>query len=75
MAKELRTGRLVFASDTMADYRDIVAAKEYRCCAVSQLINFFLAGDYREPFELGWIDPASETPSIVQGFCRTRGIP
>src|SRR6266550_28990 len=74
MAVDRDTGELTFASNTMADYRDIVAMPQYRATVVSELIRCYLAGGFPNPLDIGWIDPASDTPALVANVCRERGL-
>src|SRR3954469_11475885 len=52
MAVDRQTGDLVFASDTMADYRDIVARPGYREAVVEHLVRAYLAGGFRNPLQV-----------------------
>jgi len=74
MAVDRGTGELAFASNTMADYRDIVAVPRSRATVVSELIRCYLAGRFPNPLEIGWIDPASDTPALIADLCRQRGL-
>jgi CelD/BcsL family acetyltransferase involved in cellulose biosynthesis/ribosomal protein S18 acetylase RimI-like enzyme len=75
MAVDRASGELVFASHAMADYRDIVALPAYRALIVEELVRCYLAGKFPGPLQVGWIDPASDTPSLVAAVCRRRGLP
>ena len=75
MAVARATGELVFASDAMADYRDIVALPGYRATVVSELVQCYLQGDFPNPLQLGWSDPSSDTPALAAEQCAVRGLP
>lgn len=74
MAVNRATGELVFASDTMADYRDIVARPGYREAVVEQLVHAYLDGRFRNPLQVGWSDPDSDTPALVANVCARLGL-
>lgn len=74
MAVDRATRELVFASHTMADYRDIVALPGYREQVSAELVNHYLAGGFAGTLQIGWIDPASDTPAIVARLCAARGL-
>lgn len=63
-----------FASGTMADYRDIVAAPGFRAAVVNALLATYRRGRFRNPLQIGWIDPGSDTPSLVAEACRQQGV-
>lgn len=74
MAVHRSTGVLVFASHTMADYRDIVARPGYRHAVVDALVRTYLDGDFPNPLQVGWLDPASDTGALVTRACAQRNI-
>jgi CelD/BcsL family acetyltransferase involved in cellulose biosynthesis/ribosomal protein S18 acetylase RimI-like enzyme len=74
MAVDRSTRALVFASHTMADYRDIVAVPGYREPVVAELVKHYLAGGFAGTLQIGWIDPASDTPAIVARLCAARRL-
>jgi CelD/BcsL family acetyltransferase involved in cellulose biosynthesis len=74
MAVDRASGALVFASNTMADYRDIVALPEYREQVVSELISHYQHGRFSGTLQVGWIDPASGTAALVTSVCARRGL-
>jgi CelD/BcsL family acetyltransferase involved in cellulose biosynthesis/GNAT superfamily N-acetyltransferase len=74
MAVNRQTRELVFASHTMADYRDIVALPGYREQVVGELIRHYLGGRFAKTLQIGWIDPASDTPSLIAQICAQRGL-
>jgi len=74
MAVNRATGELVFASDAMADYRDIVARPGYREAVVEQLVHAYLEGGFRNPLHVGWSDPESDTPALVVAVCARLGL-
>jgi CelD/BcsL family acetyltransferase involved in cellulose biosynthesis/ribosomal protein S18 acetylase RimI-like enzyme len=74
MAVNRATRELVFASHTMADYRDIVALPGYREQVAGELIRHYLEGSFTETLQVGWIDPASDTPALLAKVCATRGL-
>lgn len=74
MAVDRGTGDLVFASDAMADYRDIVARPGYREAVVEQLVQAYLDGRFRNPLQVGWSDPESDTPALVAAVCARLGL-
>ena len=74
LAVSRTTRRLVFASDAMADYRDIVAKPGFRRTVVAELIRCYVEGQFPNALEVGWIDPSSDTPSLIDEVCRERGL-
>ena len=74
MAVDRATGELVFASDAMADYRDIVARPGYREAVVEQLVLAYLEGGFSNPLHVGWSDPESDTPALVVAACARLGL-
>jgi CelD/BcsL family acetyltransferase involved in cellulose biosynthesis len=74
MAVERETGHLVFASDAMADYRDIVARPGYRRAVARELVRAYLDGHFSNPLEVGWLDPASDTPRLLAEVCGEMGL-
>lgn len=74
LATRRRTGEILFASGTMADYRDVVARPGARRRVVDELLRVYLAGGFPNPLQIGWIDPASDTPVLVSEICRQRGV-
>jgi CelD/BcsL family acetyltransferase involved in cellulose biosynthesis/ribosomal protein S18 acetylase RimI-like enzyme len=74
MAVERGSRRLTFASDSMADYRDIVALPGCRRLVVDRLIEAYLEGSFPNPLQVGWLDPASTTRSLVEDVCRDRKL-
>lgn len=74
MAVEKASGALVFASEAMADYRDIVARRGYRDAVVAALIQDYLAGGFQGPLRIGWIDPASDTPALAAAASSRLGL-
>lgn len=75
MAVARDTRELVFASDAMADYRDIVALPGYRAMVVSEVVRSYLEGDFPNPLQLGWSDPSSDTLALAAEQCAARGLP
>ncbi|MEO5897329.1 MAG: GNAT family N-acetyltransferase, partial [Vicinamibacterales bacterium] len=69
------TRELAFASGSMADYRDVVALPGFREVVVSELIRVYLDGGFPNPLQVGWIDPASNTPLLIAEACRARRAP
>jgi CelD/BcsL family acetyltransferase involved in cellulose biosynthesis len=74
MAVELQTGFLRFASDTLADYQDVVAVPVFRHSVVSELVRSYVAGGFSNPLQIGWIDPVSDTPVLIAPICRDQGL-
>ena len=73
--RSIRTTReLVFASNTMADYRDIVAAPGFRASVVAELIRSYISGGFAGPLRIGWLDPESDTLQLVVDACRAMGL-
>ncbi|HVL69613.1 MAG TPA: GNAT family N-acetyltransferase [Vicinamibacterales bacterium] len=75
LAVRRATREISFASGTMADYRDIVALPGWRQVVVSELLRVYLEGRFPNPLQIGWIDPASDTPALVAEACRMRRVP
>jgi CelD/BcsL family acetyltransferase involved in cellulose biosynthesis/ribosomal protein S18 acetylase RimI-like enzyme len=74
MAVERATRQLVFASNAMADYRDIVALPDYREQVVGELLRHYLEGGFAGTLQVGWIDPKSDTPALIGKICAARGL-
>ena len=74
MAVDRQTRELVFASHTMADYRDIVALPGYREAVVGELIRHYVDGRFAKALQIGWLDPSSDTPQLVEKICAARGL-
>jgi CelD/BcsL family acetyltransferase involved in cellulose biosynthesis/GNAT superfamily N-acetyltransferase len=75
MAIDRETRQLIFASNTMADYRDIVALPGYRGLVIAEVLATYLRGKFPNPLQLGWCDPASDTPGIAEALCRAQRLP
>lgn len=75
MAIDRQSGELAFASNNMADYRDIVALPGHRATVLAELVRCYLEGGFPNPLPLGWIDPASDTADLAMALCRARGLP
>jgi CelD/BcsL family acetyltransferase involved in cellulose biosynthesis/GNAT superfamily N-acetyltransferase len=74
MAVDRAARTLVFASNTMADYRDVVALPGYRGQVVGELMRLYLDGRFANTLQIGWLDPASETLTLVEHLCARRGL-
>lgn len=75
LAVRRATRELMFASGTMADYRDIVSIPGHRATVVRELLRVYLAGRFPNALQIGWIDPDSDTPSLVTDACRSLRVP
>ena len=65
LAVEAGTQRLVFAGDTFADYRDVVAPDPWRAVVLNALMAIVRAGRFAEPFVIGYTQPESPTVPIL----------
>jgi CelD/BcsL family acetyltransferase involved in cellulose biosynthesis/GNAT superfamily N-acetyltransferase len=74
MAVERGSHRLTFATDNMADYRDVVAVPEVRPHVVAELLRLFAEGRYADPLLLGWTKPESSTPAIATPLLGKMGL-
>ena len=74
MAVDRATRVMVFACNTMADYRDVVARPGYREQTIGELIRHYIDGAFAGPLPIGWIDPASDTPALVRKVCAARRL-
>ena len=74
MAVDRATREFVFASNTAADYRDIVALSGYREAVVRELVRHYVNGRFTGPLQVGWIDPSSDTPALVAKICDEKGL-
>jgi len=74
MAGKRGSNELVFASHTMADYRDIVALPGYREQVVDALIGHYARGSFAGILQVGYLDPSSDTPALIQRVCARRGL-
>ena len=75
LAVKRQDGTLVFASDSMADYRDIVAEPAYRGDVVREFVRAFRRGGFPDPLQVGWLDPASDTAALLERICHEEGLP
>lgn len=75
LAVRRASGEILFASGTMADYRDIVAQPGARAAVTTELLRVYHQGRFPNPLQIGWIDPASDTPQLVADACRSLGLP
>ena len=66
LATETRTGRITFAGDNMADYRDVVAAPGWRTAVLSEVLRLYSETSQKFLLRLGPMDPASESASILE---------
>jgi CelD/BcsL family acetyltransferase involved in cellulose biosynthesis len=74
MAVRLETHALVFASESMADYRDIVAIPGSRELVVTELVRSYISGRFSNVLEVGWLDPKSDTPELLMKAARAFGV-
>jgi CelD/BcsL family acetyltransferase involved in cellulose biosynthesis/GNAT superfamily N-acetyltransferase len=74
MAVDRQTRALVFASPNLADYQDIVALPGYREQVVGELVRHYVDGAFSGVLPIGWLDPASDTPALIQKICAGRGL-
>jgi len=74
MAVDRATRAMVFACNTMADYRDVVALPGEREHVIGELIRHYIDGGFTGPLPIGWIDPASDTPALVRKICAARRL-
>ncbi len=65
LAVENATGRLVFATDNMADYRDVVTLPAHRNAVVAELLRTYKSGSFTNTFRLGPTQPESRTVGII----------
>ena len=75
LAVKRQDGTLVFASDSMADYRDIVADPAYRRDVLHEFVRAFRRGGFPDPLQVGWLGPASDTAALLESICREEGLP
>jgi CelD/BcsL family acetyltransferase involved in cellulose biosynthesis/SAM-dependent methyltransferase/ribosomal protein S18 acetylase RimI-like enzyme len=68
-------GTLVFASDSMADYRDIVAEPDRRKDVLREFVRIFRQRGFPDPLQVGWLDPESDTAALLEDICREEGLP
>ncbi len=66
LAVEKSTGRLTFATDNMADYRDVVALPAHRKAVVAETLRIYKSGSFPNMFRLGPTQPESETVRLVR---------
>ena len=74
LAVDRRSGEAIFASGSMADYRDVAAMSGYRGTVVRELIRVFRANRFSGPLRVGWIDPASDTPENIVRICQEQSL-
>ena len=78
LARERSTGRILFAGDGMADYRDFVCHDTHREQITEKFLGHIMALSGGSCFVLGHTQPDSETTKIaarwaLQNGCRTIG--
>jgi CelD/BcsL family acetyltransferase involved in cellulose biosynthesis len=66
MAVESATGRLTFATDNMADYRDVVTRPDYRKAVIAEMLQVYKSGSFPNTLRLGPTQPESKTVGIVR---------
>ena len=74
LAVERSSRRLVFATDSTADYRDIVARPGYRRQVAAEMIRHYVEGGFPGPLQVGWLDPGSDTAALVSALCAKRRL-
>ena len=74
LAVNSRTGEVIFASGTMADYRDVAALPGYRETVVRELVRVYRVNRFPGPLSIGWIDPASDTPANLAQICSEQSL-
>ncbi len=75
MAVERRTGRLAFAGDNMADYRDVVAQPAHRERLIREVVRVYREARPRVSLRFGSTLPESTSPQILLDVCRDEGVP
>lgn len=75
LARELQSGRIAFAGDHMADYRDVAARPAARRRAVDQLLTELLTTRQPGLIRVGYMQPDSPTPHLLREAAHSRGLP
>jgi GNAT superfamily N-acetyltransferase len=65
LAVENATGRLTFATDNMADYRDVVTRPAYREAVVAEMLRVYKSRSFPNTLRLGPTQPESKTVDII----------
>jgi CelD/BcsL family acetyltransferase involved in cellulose biosynthesis/ribosomal protein S18 acetylase RimI-like enzyme len=68
------TRELGFASGPVPDYCDVVAVPEHRRGVLAALVSAYVAGGFRHPLRVGWIDPSSPTPALLLEICEEQRL-
>lgn len=74
LAVERRSGRLLFAGDDMADYRDFPCEEDWRRAVVPKFLDDMLRASGGAPFAIGQTQPESETMAVAARWAAERGI-
>ncbi|MEO8099700.1 MAG: GNAT family N-acetyltransferase [Acidobacteriota bacterium] len=72
---ERETGRIAFAGNQMADYRDVIALPEFRKQVIEEFLNLFRAGAFPNMLWFGPTLPESETVGIIMESAGLLQIP
>ncbi len=74
MAREIATGRLCFAGDSIADYRDVVALPAYREGTLREFLKKYHSGRFPNMLWFGPTMPESETVDMLMGMSESCGV-
>lgn len=74
LAAERTTGRLTFAGDGVADYKDIVTAPEFRERLIETLLRYIRSAGAGHTVYFGSTHPDSESPAILTGIAGKCGV-
>ena len=74
LSVERKSGRLAFAGDVMADYRDVIAVPEYREELIRALLRLCHDRGDAGWFRIGPTLPESNTAEIVMRICRSEHL-
>jgi CelD/BcsL family acetyltransferase involved in cellulose biosynthesis len=70
LSVERKSGRLVFAGDVMADYRDVIALPQHREEVIRALLQLYRDRGDERGFRIGPTLPESTTAETVMRICR-----
>jgi CelD/BcsL family acetyltransferase involved in cellulose biosynthesis len=74
LAAEKQTGRLTFAGDNIADYKDVVSVPEFRERLLVTLLRYIRSAGSGHTVYFGSTQPASESPAILSKIAGKCGI-
>ena len=74
LAVEKVSGRLAFAGDGLADYRDVAAVPEDREIVIAELLRHYRAGGFPNMLSMGPMLPESDSARLAVTLARSAGV-